>query len=105
MATHETQWILKLLDGVSGPMQQLQGHAGKAVMAKAGLQSKLGGVGKTAMTLNHLGHALQTTGHAISEAMQPLVELDSAMQEVQLITGPPSLARMRPSIAAGYFPA
>jgi TP901 family phage tail tape measure protein len=87
MEQKQTQWILLLSDKVSGPLQQLQGYAGKAVMAMAGLQSKLEGVGKTAMALNHLGHAMQTTGHAISGAMRPLVELDSAMQEVQMITG------------------
>jgi TP901 family phage tail tape measure protein len=87
MSSPVTQWILQLTDKVTGPLRHIAGAAGKTQQAVLGVGGAIERIGKQAMALNHIGQSMQSMGTTIQGALAPMVQLDTAMHEVQMITG------------------
>lgn len=83
----EASFIMRLIDMVSGPAKAIAGAAGAATGKLLGMGGAVSGVAGKAFAFNQISQAIQGVGQELNAAVAPGVAFDSALAEMQSVTG------------------
>jgi len=84
MSSTQTNWILNLIDKVSGPMKTVTTSTDNATKSQKSLFDKLG---TTALRANQLSQSIQSLSDGLTNLTTPGIQFQSALADVEAITG------------------
>lgn len=92
MANVVTQWILELKDNVSGAINRIQQTSERAAVSVGNVGKNAGGLAgvfkcMSAIDFAASAYSVQQLTDAVQEAVQPGVEFDSQLKNIQSVTG------------------
>ena len=83
----EANFIMRLIDLVSGPAKTISGVATTATDKLTGMAGAVGGMAGKAFAYNQLSQAVQNVGQELSAAVQPGIRFNSGLAEMESVTG------------------